>query len=343
MDKKKHTAGQWFKKRFDFSDWTQEQKKTFVSFSILLTLLLITAAVISFFLVLRGNEKVLVPDVRNMEITDALIQLQERELYPRISLRFTDNPLDKNTILEQNPVPGTIVKAGRRIKLTVSKGAVLDKIENYVGQDIEAVKLHLQSLFAASRPLVTIREPVLYVFDDKPAGTILEQKPLPGTEISGPAVLDLVVSKGPETKSAEVPDFIGKTISDAVAAAETSPFVIDFSMRKAKTGEPLGVAVEQSLKAGSQSKLTERIKVVISAPEPVKGIVNGIYVYMLPEYPYPVPVKLEAIKPQGQRVTIGSFKHPGGNFSVPFSLPAGSSLILTALNKEIAKSEVPAQ
>lgn len=343
MDKKKQTAGQWFKNRFDFSDWTPKQKRTFVSFSILLTLVLIAAAVISFFLVLRGNEKVLVPDVRSMELTDALVQMQERELYPRISLRFTDNPLDKNTILEQDPIPGTIVKAGRRIKLTVSKGAILDKIENYVGQDIESVKLHLQSLFAASRPLVTIREPPLYIFDDTPAGTILEQKPLPGTEISGPAVLELVVSKGPQIKSALVPDFIGQSLTEAVASAEKSPFVIDFSMRKAKTGEAPGVVVEQSLKAGSQSKQTERIKVVISAPEPVKGVVNGIYVNTLPEYPYPVPVKLEAIKPQGQRVVIGNFKHPGGNFSVPFSLPAGSSLILTALNKEMAKSEVPAQ
>ena len=137
---------------------------------------MVAVAIIAFFTVLKGAERVMVPDVRNMELTDALVKLQERELYPRIVLRFTDNPQDKNSVLEQSPIAGSIVKAGRRVKLTVSRGAVLDKIENYVGQDLESVKLHLQSLFSASRPLVTVRDPSMYRFDEAVAGTILEQK-----------------------------------------------------------------------------------------------------------------------------------------------------------------------
>ena len=282
----------------------------------------------------------MVPDVRNMELADALVKLQDRELYPRVTLRFTDNPQDKNTILEQSPEPGSIVKAGRRVKLTVSKGAVLDKIENYVGKDLEAVKLQLQTLFSASKPLVTVRDPPLYRFDDSAAGTILEQKPLPGEQISGPTVLELVVSKGPESLKDKVPDFSGKSISDAIATAENSPFTVDFSMRAAKAGEPQGMVVDQQPKAGVEAKVADRIKVALSSPPPAAGLANGIYVYNLPQYPYPVPVKLEAIKPAGQRVLIASLKHPGGNFSVPFSLPAGSTFVLSVLDREMARTEV---
>jgi beta-lactam-binding protein with PASTA domain len=332
---------------FDFSNWTAAQKRTFVWFTVLLLVVFVVVALVVFFAVLQGPEKVMVPDVQNMDLADALGLLQQKELYPRLTLRFTNNPQDKNMILEQSPEPGTIVKAGRRIKLTVSKGAVLTKIENYVGQDLEYVKLHLQSLFTTSTALVTVREPAMYMTSDKPAGTILEQNPPAGTEISGPTVIDFVVSKGPESQAAEVPNFVGLNMNDAVNLAQTCPITIDFALRKAKGNEQTGVVVEQSLEAGKQAKLTDRMKVTLTAvPNTESGQsaqVNGLFVYKLPEYPYPVPVKVEALDQNGARTTIASLKHPGGNFSLPFSLPQGSTIVLSVLDREVSRTEVKAQ
>ncbi|MCE5256574.1 MAG: PASTA domain-containing protein [Spirochaetaceae bacterium] len=327
---------------FDFSQWTKSQKKTFVWYAVILLIVFALVAVIVFFAVLRGPEKVMVPDVRNMDLADALVVLQEKELYPRLTLRFTDNPQDRNMILEQSPEPGSIVKAGRRIKLTVSKGAVLSAVENYIGQDLEYVKLHLQSLYTTSTALLTIREPSMYLFDEKPAGTILEQKPVAGTEISGPTVIEFVVSKGPESQSAQVPNFIGLSVDDAVSLAQTSPLTVDFSLRQAKSGEKSGLVVEQSPGSDKQAKVTDRIKVVLTSAL-VPGMVSGLYVYKLPEYPYPVSVKVEAIEPSGERKTMATLKHPGGNFSLPFALPAGSTIILSVLDREMSRTEVKSQ
>ncbi|MCX8013486.1 MAG: PASTA domain-containing protein, partial [Rectinema sp.] len=191
------------------SEWTRPQKRTFVAFALLMLLVMALSAVLVFFLALKGEERTMVPDVRRMELPDALVKLQQRELYPRLTLRFTDNPLDRNLVLEQNPPPGSIVKAGRRINLVVSKGAVLDKIEDYSGRTIEDLRLYLQSQTTRNKGLVTIREPPLYIFDNAAPGTILDQSPKPGTEISGPTVLDLVVSKGPEAKEIVMPALVG--------------------------------------------------------------------------------------------------------------------------------------
>jgi len=344
MDKQgERTTRTRAKKRFDFSGWTKEQKRAFALFAAMLCLALAAAFILAFFVVLRGAEKVMVPDIRSMELADALVILQEKELYPRLALRFTDNPLDKNTILEQSPDPGSIVKAGRRIKLTVSRGAVLDTVENYVGKDLETVKLHLQTVFSSTKPLITVRDPPIYRFDDTPAGTILEQKPLPDTEISGPTVLELIVSKGPESRKAEVPSFLGESMTSAVALAEKSAFVVDFSMRQARTGEAVGKVVEQKPAPGAEAKVSERVELVLTPPAPSQGLVNGIYKYKLTEYPYPVPVRLEAIRPSGQRSLLASMKHPGGDFSIPFSLPAGSTFVLSVLDREIARTEVGEQ
>ncbi len=78
--------------------------------------LMVVAGLSAFLLSLRGAEQTLVPDVRGMELAQALVMMQEKELYPRVSLRFTDNPLDRGKIVDQSPSAGAIVKAGREFR-----------------------------------------------------------------------------------------------------------------------------------------------------------------------------------------------------------------------------------
>jgi len=79
-------------------------------------------AVSVFFYAVHGEEQTMVPDVTGKELTEALLELQVKELYPRLQLRYSQTSRDKGFILEQEPKPGTIVKAGRRIRLIVSRG-----------------------------------------------------------------------------------------------------------------------------------------------------------------------------------------------------------------------------
>ena len=110
-----------------------------IVFLIAALVLMFVAAVAVFSLTLRGQEQVLVPNVEGLELSQALIKLQEKELYPRISVRTSEQADTKGQILEQNPRPGSVVKAGRRIALVVSKGAIVDKIGAYIGQDRKSV------------------------------------------------------------------------------------------------------------------------------------------------------------------------------------------------------------
>ncbi len=304
--------------------------------------LMVVAGLSAFFLSLRGAEETMVPDVRGMELASALVKLQDKELYPRISLRYTDDPKDRGRIVEQKPPSGAIVKAGRRISLAVSRGPVVDRIENYVGQDLNEVKIHLQTLFASSRPLVTIKEPPVYVFDKAPAGTVLEQKPLPDAELSGPVALELVVSRGPEKAKLLVPDMKGLSFADALLQVEKANVPTDFSLRKADGREKAGVVASQTPAAGSLLPANSHLGVTLTLPAPEKGMVAGLFERELPEYPYPLRVLVEAQKPTGERVPLLRVNHPGGKFSVPYFLPENSVLVLTVLEREVARTEVRA-
>jgi beta-lactam-binding protein with PASTA domain len=304
-----------------------------------LLVLMALASLTAFFLSLRGEEQTMVPDVRGMELSQALIKLQDKELYPRISLRFSDDPLERGKVVDQKPPPGSIIKAGwGKVSLSVSKGAVADKVENFVGQDLNEVKIHLQTLFASTKPLLQVREPPIYLYDKAPAGTILEQKPLPGTEIAGLTTLEFIVSRGPEKAQVRVPDLMGLSLSDVLLQVEKSDLAVKFSMRRAEGKEKPGAVVAQLPIAGSLIQASARVEATLAAPLPEKGLVAGIYSRELPAYPYPLRISLEAIAPSGDRIPLVTVNHPGGLFTAPYVLPEDSTLVLTVLDREMPPS-----
>jgi beta-lactam-binding protein with PASTA domain len=302
--------------------------------------LMTVSGLIAFFLALQGAEQTMVPEVTDLELTTALIKLQEKELYPRIALRFSSNPSDRGRILEQKPPAGTIVKAGRRIHLTVSRGPAVNQVENYVGQTLDEVKIHLQTLFSSTRPLLAVREPPVYIFDRAPAGTILEQKPVPGTEIAGLTELVFVVSRGPELARVRVPDLMGLSIPEAIRKIEESGVAFAFSMRAPEGRERPGLVVSQMPAPGSLVAPDAPVSVLVSRPAPEKGMVAGLLEETLSVFPYLLKITLTAQYPTGEKVVLLTAQHPGGPFSAPYLVPNNTVLILSAANRELLRREV---
>ena len=234
------------------------------------------------------------------------------------------------------------MKAGRRVKLVVSRGVVVDKVENYVGQNLDEVKMHLQTLFSTSaRPLLSLREPPMYRFSSESAGTILEQKPLPGIEISGPTKLEVIVSRGPENSMVKVPDLVGLPIADATDRIRESGVFFTFTVRQAQGKENAGTIVSQLPAGQTVVSANTRVAVVVASPSKLaEGEVFGLFERELPAYPYPLSTQLDALLPTGERRRIFAVNHPGGAFSAPYVLPEGSVLILTVLNREVFREEV---
>ncbi|OHE66245.1 MAG: penicillin-binding protein [Treponema sp. GWB1_62_6] len=318
--------------------------RSFIAAAIALLVFVTLVAMTVFFLAVRGAEQTMVPDIKGKELTAALLELQVKELYPRIQLRYSQTSAEKGTVLEQDPSPGAIVKAGRRVKLVVSRGVVVDKIEDFTGQNLDDVKMHIQTLFStSSRPLLSVREPPAYKFSPEAAGTILEQKPEPGVEVSGPMKLEFVVSRGPENAMVKVPDLVGLPVADALERIRQSGIFFSIQIRPA-AGNEAGDTVVSQLPAGQEVVAANtRVALLVSTPtELEEGELFGLFSRTLPDYPYPLSVKLEALLPTNERRRIFSSDFPGGEFSVPFRLPEGSTLILSVLNREILREDAVA-
>ncbi len=351
---------------FSFNEMQGELQKStpaFIAYTIMAFLLMFIAALAVFFFANKGYEQVLVPDVTGKSLTRALLEMQERELYPKLQLRYSDLPGEAGQVLSQSPSAGSIVKAGRRITLVVSRGVVIDHVGNYVGTNLDVLKTKLDTLYGGvDAPPITIAEPV-FKLDSSPIGTILEQDPAEGTPITQGVELHFVVSKGESEPLVKVPNFLGNTIAQILEEMGKVNLLFDFQSHVAGTDEIAGTVTNQSFEADGEVEEFSRITLDIALPAlgtlysgdtviekdvrgrdetevagmKMGGLENsshGIFSAKISQYPIAVPVKLDAIPPEGAAYTVTSFNHIGGEISVPYSVPHGTVLVLSVVNQE---------
>jgi beta-lactam-binding protein with PASTA domain len=332
----------FFKSVFSFIFGNSENEESrwlriLVLVAVLTISLLVVAGLSAFFLTLQGEEQTIVPDIREMDIVEAIIDLQQKNLVPQLQTRYSSDPLMKGKVIDQRPAAGSMVKAGKRIAITVSQGAIVDKVENFVGQDVEEVRTRLQTLFATYKPLLRIKEPVTYVFHKAPAGTILEQKPEPETELAGLTDLVLVVSRGPETPAVKLENYIGSNFQQALTrlAKGNVPFV--FRVTPPAPGQTREFIVKQNPPPGTDVGPDTRLELEIAQPPATTsaGLVFGMLECSLPVYPVWVDMKLEAQSLEGERRVIFAMKHPGGRITIPYYVEPGSTLILSVFEREV--------
>ncbi len=332
------------KKGFGLSVKNQVENFSNGGFPLLITIILAFIAVVVsclavFFTSVQGEEKVMVPNVIGKSWSTAFLEMQAKELYPKLYLRYSDKPGEEGLVLDQTPPGGTIVKAYQRIEVTVSRGIAVDSIENYVGQDIDAVQTRLQTLFSGNT-LVDVR-PVVYQKSSSKAGTILSQYPAEGTIISDPIKLFLIVSNGNEVEKVTVPNFTGVSIEKLLELMQTSKLVFEFKSHDAAGGEAPGT-VTATDRAGAEVEAFSTVTLDLAFP--VRGeadeTVYGVLNCTLPEYPYPVPVRLEATDAEGNTKEIATISHPGKAVQIPYIVTKGSVITLYAMDSTVTQQTV---
>ena len=302
---------------------------------ILLSLVALTA----FFVGLKDEDQVLVPSVEGSLLEDALIELQAKELYPRLQVRFSDSAEEKGRILSQKPSAGSLVKAGRRISLVVSRGTVINSVDNYVGKNINDVKQLFASIFTSnSKRLLIIKEPYSMIVDESPVGTIIAQNPPAGTEVSSSMEIEFVVSKGNEPDLIDVPNFVGMDLKALYVAMASTPLTFSF-LKGGRTDSETPLVAAQSLSEGGSVETYSKIELTISETLN-RDEVFDVYEIELPKYPERVDVYCDVVKPDNTTESLAVLKHYGGNFQFPYSLPEGTIVTITVQNETVKSFEV---
>jgi beta-lactam-binding protein with PASTA domain len=225
--------------------------------------------------------------------------------------------------------------------LVVSKGSVMDRIENFTGRKLDEVSAQLRAAFSGQNPLLRIKEPVVYVFNAAPAGTILQQKPKPGSELSQPSLLELVVSRGTEAEKIRLPKLIGLDAFEAVNQLAKLNASFIFQLIEPAKGQQPGRIHAQNPAETSEVLPGSRIELQFSFPlKTPEGRYFGLFEYSLPDYSIPVDLRVDVFAPNGERSPLFAMKHPGGPISFPYALPENSTILLYVFNREIIRHRV---
>ena len=320
----------------DTSDPDKRFYRTFIVFAVGIIVIMLIAGLTTFFLSLKGIEKTMVPDVAGLEVENALVELEEKALYAGIQLRFTQNIEEKGLVVGQDPAPGTSVRAGSRVVLKVSKGSAVEKLDDYVGWNIDDLEAHIKSMVSIYGPLLSVKKPVVRIYDNAEVGTILVQKPEAGTEISAATELELVVSKGPLGQNRKVLDYVNLTFGEVVESVVKSNIRFVFTSKPAGRKDVPGTVVSQSPAAETEVPNDTIMQFVIAAPEKTPdGYVFGILERTLPDYQVPVTLTVDAITPEGERKQLFSMKHKGGLITIPYLEEENTLLKVSVSGKEI--------
>lgn len=217
-----------------------------------------------------GDVRVSVPNLIDKPVQYAILELQSKNLVPRIKLVHRADR-QEGIVVDQNPSGGFFTREQRAITLFINQESKSGEAPNLIRLTAAAAKTKLQELNKTGRNYL-IRTIAYGYSDEVPAGRIISQKPQPGQAVGKSALLDLLVSKGPAHAVVAVADLRNRSVEEAAlwaAANNLSLQVVSGSKHAAQEPAP-GTVVREGALVTLRRNSAQKV-----------GIFDFIFPYML--------------------------------------------------------------
>ncbi|PSL26654.1 PASTA domain-containing protein [Dyadobacter jiangsuensis] len=254
---------------------TQSRTDLFIHIGIIVSLLLVLF--LGFFFVYlpfttNHGEAITVPDLKKKSVEDLDDFLGDRDLRYEVDCTFVTNvpPL---TIISQYPLPGSKVKEGRKIYVTVvSRTAPLIKMPKLTDMTHRSAQMLLKS--------VGLEEGNISYVPDMAQNAVLRQlyngkEILPGQPIAKGTKIDLELGEGLGTAQFETPSVIGMPLDEAKIAIVGAGLKVGQVMEvPAEEGQAPGSIVRQNPDAGNKVRIGDVIDLWVT-PQVAESTDNG--------------------------------------------------------------------
>jgi beta-lactam-binding protein with PASTA domain len=189
----------------------------------------------------RARE-VAVPDVMGESVDGATERLATIGLGLRVDGRRGDPSVPRDHVLEQDPVPGTILRRQQAVRVHVSDGLRDPVVPNVVGQADRSAEILL-----TQEDIETTRTEIRST--TYPAGTVVAQDPSPDARASA---VTLLVNQGERGLTYVMPDVIGTPAGIVVDLLRRRGFRVTVAAEVPYADLPPGIVIRQTPQAGYQ-------------------------------------------------------------------------------------------
>ena len=245
------------------TDWTGQRLRVGVAALVALVL----AALLGYFVTSRPGglfgspTSVALPNLVGSDSADAEGQLDKLGVrYNVVPVPSENVPADR--VVRQDPARGEAVAARGVVQLFVSTGlptVQLIDVRQYSSDDAQRYLRNAKLV-----PKIVER------FDPSARGTVLSQKPMPGSTVPIHAQVVLVVSKGAQPVA--VPDIVSQTLADATSELAARHLSLVVSERDPNDEIPADTIVSQNPQPGSDVAPNSAVDVVVSSGAPTLDI-----------------------------------------------------------------------
>jgi beta-lactam-binding protein with PASTA domain len=164
-------------------------------------------------------------------------------------------------VLFQSPEPGTVSKAGRTIKVIVSRGRATTEVPEVKGLAVRQAQLILQEKGLTHGAIISAWEESL------PSGVVIETQPPAGTVVDLKTEISLVVNRRGDTGTILVPDFVGKDLERGLELVEAVGLKIKHITYRVEDRYLPETIISQSLIPGMEVNRDTEIDFVVSVTE----------------------------------------------------------------------------
>ena len=229
-----------------------------------------------------SSGRLAVPNVTGLRLTDAQQKLEALGL--KVEVKRVASTKPKGFVIDQDPVAGVSALRGTTVTLSVSSGAEPVVVPRLVGQTQGDAVQALTAL--GLKPLLQ------NVPSDRPAGTVVGQKPPAGKEVDKGAEVTVNVSTGTGQPTTTAPTATTTATTTATAPVRI-PSVVGLAQTPAlrhlnllglrptvvyvRSSQPANRVVSQSPKSGTSLRTGARVRVNVSTgpnPQPNAAVPN---------------------------------------------------------------------
>ena len=206
--------------------------------------------------------KVVVPDVRGLDVDAARGRVAAQGLELEIDLREPHESIEAGLVTVQDPIPGASSRKGRQVKVVVSLGAVRIVAPELVGRTRREALIEL-------RNQKLVLGDVVQVHSGRPVDDVLGQVPPPGGALDPTGRVSLVVSLGPHAHAFVMPDLRGRRLSEAERLFGSVGMRVAEVREQFVPGQADGTVQSQSPDRGSRVMRETPVRLVVSRSSPL--------------------------------------------------------------------------
>jgi beta-lactam-binding protein with PASTA domain len=208
-----------------------------------------------------------VPGVVGMKADTAIAKLQDAGLKGTVGDSAFSSTIPKGEVVTSDPSPGSRVKEGATVTLTISKGPESIPVPSVVGKPLNEAEKQIRADGLAVGKVTKIYSETVA------KGSVIRADPAPGQPLRPNSSVDLTVSKGPAP--IPVPSVVGKTEADARSILTSAGFRVSTSKDYSDT-VPEGSVISQNPSSGARPANAVIALVISKGPKlyPVPNVVG---------------------------------------------------------------------